>query len=58
ELGEQGDLIASMIPYSSPTSGQVTFEVGALAGLITSTSVADWQYAQVVDKITVTFTLY
>ena len=56
--GEQGDLITSMIPYYAPTSGEVTFEVGALAGLVISTSVADWQYAQVVDRITVTFTLY
>lgn len=58
ELGKQGDLIASRIPYNKPISGQVTFEIGALAGVITSTSVADWQYAQVVDRITVTFTLY
>ncbi len=58
EQGEQGDLIASMIPYYAPTSGEVTFEVGALAGLVISTESADWQYAQVVDQITATFTLY
>lgn len=55
--GEQAEIVLARTEWST-FSGQVTFEAGALAGLVTSISVADWQYAEVVGSITVSAEIY